>query len=634
MVTQLGEGGTPFSDARGVAIQADGKVVAVGFATDNAGQDAALVTRMNSDGAADPSFGSGGRVLIQFDPSENRGSEAPAVAIQSDGKIVIAGDTGVSGGNDDVLVARLNPNGSFDSSFGSGGAVIVPVGTGTQAAGQAVAIDPSGRIVVAGYAEDTSNAQQLMVLRLNPDGSPDLAFGSGGMVVQQLGMGTGAQSEARAVALQPDGKIVLVGDGTGTGATGGDSVLLARLNADGSFDGSFGSGGDVLIQLGAGAHPNSAASAVALQPDGQIVIAGNATGSGGDGQLLVARLSPAGGLDPAFGSGGEVTAQLKTGGNNGSVAAGVQLQPNGRILLAGGAGFGGDFSQLVVARLNSNGSFDTTFGTAGKVVTQVGSGPSPGSDGSAIALQPDGKVVVAGDASDSSGARSVLVARLVGDLPPSATFTNSPHIGIPGRPISFNAAASVDADGTVTGYHWSFGDGSAGSGVSPTHTYEHAGRYTVTLTVTDDDALTGSSSQTVMVSVPPVLSHVAESARKWLEGRKLARITTTARLPVGTTFRFTLNEAARVTFSFTQPGQGRRVGKRCLRHTKHNGHKRHCTLTTTLSFSGHSGVNRVHFDGRLARHKKLAPGRYTLIITATNTAGQHAQRTLTFTIIS
>jgi hypothetical protein len=138
---------------------------------------------------------------------------------------------------------------------------------------------------------------------------------------------------------------------------------------------------------------------------------------------------------------------------------------------------------------------------------------------------------------------------------------------------------------------------------------------------------------------PPVVRSAHESATRWREGGALAQISRprTRKPPVGTTFSFALNEAATVRFAFTQGARGRRVGGRCVAPTQRTRHKRQCSRTltvATLTFAGHVGTNKVRFDGRVSRSKRLALGRFTLVITATNAAGQQSSpQRLTFTIV-
>ena len=173
------------------------------------------------------------------------------------------------------------------------------------------------------------------------------------------------------------------------------------------------------------------------------------------------------------------------------------------------------------------------------------------------------------------------------------------------------------------------------------------GQHTFTVNAGTADGPTASQTVTYSVVAPapvlvvaPVVSRVSESATTWREGNALARISAVKnrRLAVGTTFRFTLNEAATVTFAFSEKRAGRRVGGRCVAPAKRNRSKSGCTRVTAaakLVFAARQGADRVSFDGRVSRTRKLAPGRYAVTITATNAHGQRsAPRTLSFTIVT
>jgi PKD repeat protein len=231
-----------------------------------------------------------------------------------------------------------------------------------------------------------------------------------------------------------------------------------------------------------------------------------------------------------------------------------------------------------------------------------------------------------------------MVARLIGDLPPSASFTAAPNpVGV-GKPVTFYGAGSTDPDGTVVSYSWNFGDGATSSAGTPSHPYGAPGTYNATLTVTDDDSVRSSTTRAITVLASPRFTHISQTAKQWRLGKLLPHFARKRKRkpPVGTTFAFSLNEVAQVRFAFTQTLPGRRAGRRCVAPTKRNKHKHKCSRTITagtLTFATHPGINKVRFQGRLSRNKKLKPGRYTLVITATNALGQHATAKLAFTIV-
>jgi uncharacterized delta-60 repeat protein len=361
------------SVADGVALQRDGKIIAVGNSATGTTLLSALA-RYNADGSLDPSFGAGGRVTTAFGIGESR---AEAVALQPDGKIVVIGFVRPSVAKYSFALARYNPDGSPDPSFGAGGKVTTAIQSDDEA--YAVALEPNGKIVVGGESSDYLT-REFALVRYNPDGSLDTGFGAGGKVTTPIGSGGGA----RGLALQPDGEIVVVGY-CGVGSQ--SAFAVARYNGNGTLDPSFGTGGKVTTAIGS---TDDEASAIALQPDGEIVAAGYSD-NGLHKVFALVRYDRDGSLDPSFGSGGTVTTKIGPGGAR---ITGVALQPDGKIVAAGWDDDLTSHGTFMLARYNPDGSLDPGFGTAGEAATAVESGDSGALGG--LALQPDGRIVAAG----------------------------------------------------------------------------------------------------------------------------------------------------------------------------------------------------------------------------------------------
>ncbi|WP_405979402.1 calcium-binding protein [Streptomyces sp. NBC_00158] len=383
VATDFGGGG--YDESRGMVIQADGRIVTVGLTVPAAGgySDFALA-RYNTDGSLDPTFnGDGdndGRITTDL-----RGGDdvADAVAVQPDGKLVVAGYSADPDGGGAFTVARFNTNGSPDTTFGDGGSgfTTTDFGTGTgphEAFG--LVIQPGGAIVAAG-----ESGTGFAVARYNAaDGSPDTTFGDGGKVTTDF---AGGSASGYDVALQPsDNKIVVAGRSGYNYPSNESDFALARYNADGSLDTTFDGDGRVTTPF-AGADR---ANGVRIQPDGKIVTAGN---SGFD--FALARYNPAdGSLDGSFDGDGKVTTDFGTNTLDG--AADLALQPDGKIVAAGIS-----LADFGVARYNANGSLDSGFATGGKVRTDVSFGYFDTAN--AVALQSDGKIVVSGNTGDDRG---------------------------------------------------------------------------------------------------------------------------------------------------------------------------------------------------------------------------------------
>jgi uncharacterized delta-60 repeat protein len=380
-------GGT-YDWAYATAIQPDGRILAAGVSDARGTYDFALA-RYTSAHDLDPTFGQGGVVLTDFGHSYDW---AYAVALQPDGKIVVAGVSDASGSKDFAL-ARFGPNGALDRSFGHDGLVTEQLRFLTTDIIHGLVIQPDGRIVVAGVTfEDVLTLRphgDFMVARYNSDGTDDLSFGIGGVTTTDFS--DGSYDEPHAVVLQPDGRIVLAGytnSGGGPGVLfGADQLALARYMPNGLLDSSFGQDGKVVFD---GGSLDERILALALAPDGSL-LAGGYTNGERRGDLLLARIRNNGVLDSGFGNTkkGFSVNDLDT---NSERISSLVLQPDGRIV-AGGQTAVANNSDFAVFRYDSNGVFDPTFGRGGVASFDFGGREDRVH---AVALQSDGKIVAVG----------------------------------------------------------------------------------------------------------------------------------------------------------------------------------------------------------------------------------------------
>jgi uncharacterized delta-60 repeat protein len=313
--------------ANGVALQAGGKIVAVGGGGAGGTADFALA-RYNPNGSLDPSFSGDGRQTTDFVSQD----EASGVVLQADGKIVVAGDGG-GGGTGDFALARYNPDGSLDTSFSGDGRQTTDFGGSDFLSG--VALQADGKIVAVGGG-GVGGTAGFALARYNPDGSLDTSFSGDGRQTTDFG----DFDQAKGVALQGDGKIVAIGE-VGVGAPG--DFAVARYNPDGSLDTSFSGDGRQTTDFGGSDQANG----VALQGDGKIVAVGQG-GPGGtnDFALALARYNLDGSLDTSFSGDGKQTTDF--GGYD--EAHGVAVQGDGRIVAVGfGRGLDGT-SDFALAR--------------------------------------------------------------------------------------------------------------------------------------------------------------------------------------------------------------------------------------------------------------------------------------------
>lgn len=425
--TILGENGGIASD---VAVQPDGRILVVGRVRGDGFRYAAVV-RYLPDGRLDLAFGEGGVAAFPNAPFDD--GVAATVALQNDGKIVLAGHTGGYPGDAPLHVAvlRLSPSGLLDEGFGTNG--LAGASIGSEAVAQAVAIQSDGRIVAAGYTLEAEQPADLAVVRFLPDGVLDDTFGDGGAVVTALSGGTDL---AHDIVLQPDGKLVVAGyTSNEPGQPTAQRFALVRYLPDGTPDPAFGADGVVTEPSGAEDDIGVQARGLALGTDGRLIAAGM-SGSA----VVVARYESNGALDASFGGDGVVRS---TGlGPGDDYARTLIVQPDGKLIVVGYADTHAHQlslrSSIAVARYEEDGALDASFGDRGTITTRT---PGPLSYVADAVLQPDGGVVVVGSAhrADGSGLDFVL-ARY---LPDGAADPDFGDGGVAAPPIAPNVFASA-----------------------------------------------------------------------------------------------------------------------------------------------------------------------------------------------
>ena len=402
------------SFANAVAVQPDGKIVVAGIP---------LLVRYNSDGTLDTTFGKNG---IVTNSGVDRGMD---LVIQPDGKIVVVGFSG--GGLFTCFhVARFNSNGSPDTTFGTNG-IAIPLtfqnqGANKVATGHSIALGPNGKILVAGDFPNGDMNISYILVSLNSNGSLD--------AWNYFTLST--EDNLTAMVVQPDGKILLAGTSFPgdfidySGPRIGFVRAYYQTNSDGSsslqLDPTFGGNGISVTDFGKVGFIDYSA---ALQSDGKIVAVGeygcplNYSGcliNGGGYKFSLARFNSDGSLDTTFGTNGLSITNLSDLSNVDFSTPDrsdklLAIQPDGKLIVAGDTSNG----QFFVARFNSNGSLDTTFGLAGEIITAFGTSD----DVHAVVHQPDGKIIAAGSTSNGTNTGIVLARYIPGIITPvSVTF--------------------------------------------------------------------------------------------------------------------------------------------------------------------------------------------------------------------
>lgn len=436
--------------------------------------------------------------------------------LQPDHKIVVAGQA-----DNEIVVARFLPNGDPDSTFHGDGIARFPLG-GTGAIGHAVALQPDGKLVVAA-ATLISGEDAWAVVRLQRNGEIDSTFGQDGFVKTNVATGFEYPNE---MAIQQDGKIVVAGKVQSKTFT---DMAVVRYTSDGRLDEDFGTNGIVVTDF----RQEDEAWDLVIQRDGKIIIAGFSSVQA-VGDFAMARYTSDGDLDPSFGDGGKVLTDFNQGSD---FAKSIALLPNGKILLSGNADYFNldQTSDIGIARYNSNGILDSTFATYGLSILTEGEV----TDGNAMAVQPDGKILITGRTDYPNSERLWFLTRVLPDgtrdsifgdngivqtdFPGMNEFGNGVMITHDSRIIVFGASRPVNSfDFAVARYiadfiieifvtpHSCFGanDGSIDvfvtGGVPPyQYIYTDAGGGAITLQVTDALGVSAIYSPIFIPEPPP-----------------------------------------------------------------------------------------------------------------------------------
>ncbi|MGZ4136650.1 MAG: hypothetical protein ACXVPX_03685 [Actinomycetota bacterium] len=380
-VTKRGDG------VNAVAITSTGRIVVAGTSKDGA---RFAIAQYRTDGSLDRTFGDHGIVQTNVTDAND---VLHGVAVQPDGEIVVAGQAGTG---PRFVVARYTADGVLDPTFGGDGMVSTSFEAKGGDAAVAVAVLPDGEILAAGVAHTNCSCERYAVARYDTDGRLDRTFGTDGKATVHFRSG----GEPGAMAVAADGSIVLVGGNV----PDVDKFQVTRFTADGAIDTTFGGGdGKVTTNTGQG---EEAATGVAIDRGGSVIVIGytDLPHEGGEtfgpSKFALVRYAGDGSLDRSFRTNGRV----KTAFSTDAFPHGVVVQADGKIVAVGGVG-----TRFGLVRYATDGTLDPTFGGDGKVTTNLSSDVD---DARAIALQEDGRIVVAGTASGVGRGAFALVRYL------------------------------------------------------------------------------------------------------------------------------------------------------------------------------------------------------------------------------
>ncbi|HEU4664521.1 MAG TPA: delta-60 repeat domain-containing protein [Dokdonella sp.] len=403
-------------------LQPDGKILTCGTRQIGSSADF-FVVRFTADGQLDPTFSFDGKVTIDF-TGANGTDQATALALQSDGKIVVAGNTNPDRGSGhyDFAVARLDADGTLDTTFGAGtGKKVIAFdlagGTGNDNAAD-VALQSDGRIVVAGSVATTGNGSDIGIARLLTDGSPDASFNLNGKVSFGFDLvgSTTKDDIATRVAIDHAGRIVVAGAADAGADAIGTDFAVARVRANGTLDPDFDADGRATVAFDVGLSKADAAFGLAIDTDDSIALSGNVDVSPSmtaNQDIGIVKLLPDGSPDTTFGVGGKTIVTFDETPNGLDFGLDVAIRDDGRLVIAGAAAYSSSNLYGALVRLLANGDLDAGFGTLGRRSYDFGL-TTPSSQ-AFLGLTLAGDAIYAGGiavVSDSGSEVDVFIARM------------------------------------------------------------------------------------------------------------------------------------------------------------------------------------------------------------------------------
>jgi uncharacterized delta-60 repeat protein len=497
--TSIGITGNASIDSKNILIQPDNRIIQV-FVSYAANHYEFGVLRYKTDGQLDSSFGNNGKTTTAIGLSDGY---ATAGALQPDGKIVVVGSANTSNSIAFGLV-RYNSNGTLDNSFGSSGKVIASFGLYYDRA-TSLAIQPDGKILVAGSSADSYYTGAFALARFKINGTPDSSFGQNGKIITHLGpfvtyiggqyFGRYAEESANAVVLQPDGKIILGGTSYTTdgcwdyygGIYCNPAFAMVRYHSNGIIDSSFGANGKVtdsitLLQM----------SSMALQNDGKILVLGD----GNPNSFITKRYNSNGSIDNNYGVGG--TSNTKIAGlNTYHGPRSIAIRPDGKIII-GGVLSGNNVSQFAILRNTSNGLPDSSFNGNGTLFFKLRQ-PESLEEITSVALQ--GNKIIAGGNSRNNNDAVIVALRLLDSgqvLTPIIT---------PDGPLSFCNGFKVKLSSSEKGFLQWYRNNIAIAGATDTvYSATQTGLYTLSATNLKGCGTSSPVSVTVTIAFIPSIT--------------------------------------------------------------------------------------------------------------------------------
>jgi len=402
-------GGATGDGGQAIAVDAQGRILVAGSSDNAQGDEDMAVWRFDSTGALDTTFGGGKGFFTHHNAGGGNGIDrAYAIALDSQGRILVTGSSQSGFKADPLVVWRLTPEGLPDAAFGGGAGYVVVFGP-SFSSGYGIVADSTDRILVVGVRAESAHGADMALWRFHTNGTLDRNFAGGlGFFLHHSAAGGSSDDTGRALAIDSQGRIVVAGSSTSSAGT--LATVVWRIGPSGFLDSSFGAGQGFVVHDGASGDDEG--NSVAIDSQGRIVVAGYRRNAYGNDDMAVWRWTESGTLDSTFGAGnGFIVHDNAAGGLGEDRANGVAIDASGRIVVAGWSMSAYAYHDLALWRLDSAGSLDPEFGAGKGFVTQDRAAGGSIDLPYAVALDTEGRILVAGAALNLSLNFDVIVWR-------------------------------------------------------------------------------------------------------------------------------------------------------------------------------------------------------------------------------
>ncbi|MBU0649522.1 hypothetical protein KJ969_05540, partial [Patescibacteria group bacterium] len=404
-------GGSSTENVISSQIQSDGKYVVSGFSINLAGNMDMAIWRYNTDGTLDTTFNVVGYTVHDSAAGGSSHDSGVSLQIQSDGKYVVAGYSRTLAGDYDLAIWRYNTDGTLDTTFN-----VVGYATHDNAAGgsgsdwgRSLQIQSDGKYVVAGYSRNAAGNDDMVIWRYNTDGTLDATFNAVGYIIHDNAAGGSGNDTGQSLQIQSDGKYVVAGNSTNAAAN--TDMAIWRYNADGTLDTTFNTVGYATHDSAAGGSGAEVIYSLQIQSDGKYVVAGYSTNAAGNWDMAIWRYNTDGTLDTTFNTVGYAAHDSAAGGSGDDAGWSLYIQSDGKYVISGRSRNAAGDDDLAIWRYNTDGTLDTTFNTVGYLTHNGAAGGVGKDEGWYVRVQSDGKFVVAGRSRNAAGNDDMAIWR-------------------------------------------------------------------------------------------------------------------------------------------------------------------------------------------------------------------------------